>query len=110
MEGNLEMHFVLIATHTPEICPTSNATTRDLMLKTGPDVPNLAQKAGVEIVAGPFVNREHTIVAVVQSDKVENVDRFLMESRLPHWNRVRVLPSLTMEDALTEVEAQTPIF
>ncbi|MFI7018716.1 hypothetical protein [Streptomyces sp. NPDC050164] len=104
------MHFVLIATHTPEVCPTSNATTRDLMLQSAPDIPNLAQKAGVEIVAGPFVNREHTIVVVVQSDKVENVDRLLTESRLPQWNRVRVLPSLTMEEGLTDIEAQTPIF
>ncbi len=104
------MHFVLLATHDPDVCPTANATTRDLMLKTAPEMPNLAQKAGVSIVAGPFVNREHTIVAVVQSEKAENVDRFLMEARLPHWNRVRVLPSLTMEEALVEVEAQTPIF
>ncbi|CAM5741050.1 hypothetical protein SAFG77S_01751 [Streptomyces afghaniensis] len=104
------MHFVLIATHTPEVCPTSHATTRDLMLQTAPDIPNLAQKAGVEIVAGPFVNREHTIVVVVQSDKVENVDRLLIDSRLPQWNRVRVLPSLTMEEGLTDIEAQTPIF
>ncbi|EPJ40020.1 hypothetical protein STAFG_2892 [Streptomyces afghaniensis 772] len=80
------------------------------MLQTAPDIPNLAQKAGVEIVAGPFVNREHTIVVVVQSDKVENVDRLLIDSRLPQWNRVRVLPSLTMEEGLTDIEAQTPIF
>lgn len=104
------MHFVLLATHEPEVCPTANATTRDLLLKIAPDFPNLAQKAGVDIVAGPFVNREHTIVAVVRSDKAENVDRFLMEARLPHWNRVRVLPSLTMEEGLAEVQAQTPIF
>lgn len=104
------MHFVLLATHTPDICPTANAATRDLMLKIAPDMPNLAQQAGVDIVAGPFVNREHTIVVVVQSDKVENVDRFLMEARLPQWNRVRVLPSLTMEEGLTEIRAQTPIF
>ncbi|AQS72067.1 hypothetical protein B1H29_18545 [Streptomyces pactum] len=80
------------------------------MLKTAPDMPNLAQKAGVDIVAGPFVNREHTIVAVVQSDKVENVDRFLMEARLPQWNRVRVLPSLTMEEGLADIQAHTSIF
>ncbi|MEV1081286.1 hypothetical protein AB0I98_24040 [Streptomyces sp. NPDC050211] len=104
------MHFVLLATHDPEVCPTANAATRDLMLKTAPDLPNLAQKAGVDVVAGPFVNREHTIVAVVQSDKVENVDRFLMDARLPQWNRVRVLPSLTMEEGISEIEAQTPIF
>lgn len=104
------MLFVLLATHDPEVCPTANATTRDLMLKTAPDMPNLAQKAGVDVVAGPFVNREHIIVTVVQSDKVENVDRFLVEARLPHWNRVRVLPSLTLEEGLSEIEAQTPIF
>ncbi|MFE9722124.1 hypothetical protein ACFYQ5_00580 [Streptomyces sp. NPDC005794] len=104
------MHFVLLATHDAEVCPTANAATRDLMLKTAPDMPGLAQKAGVDIVAGPFVNREHTIVAVVQSDKVENVDRFLLEARLPQWNRVRVLPSLTMEEGLAEIQAQTPIF
>ncbi|MEU1213869.1 hypothetical protein ABZ424_15890 [Streptomyces sp. NPDC005790] len=104
------MHFVLLATHDPEVCPTANATTRDLMLKTAPDMPNLAQRAGVDIVAGPFVNREHTIVVVVRSDTAENVDRFLLEARLPHWNRVRVLPSLTMEEGLADIQAHTPIF
>ncbi|MEV4743659.1 hypothetical protein [Streptomyces sp. NPDC049555] len=104
------MHFVLLATHTPDTCPTANATTRDLLLKIAPDLPNLAQKAGVDIVAGPFVNREHTVVVVVRSDKAESVDRFLMEARFPQWNSVRVLPSLTMEEGLAEVQAQTPIF
>ena len=80
------------------------------MLQIAPDLPNLAQKAGVDIVAGPFVNREHTIVAVVRCDNAENVDRLLMDARIPHWNRVRVLPSLTMEEGITEIEAQTPIF
>jgi hypothetical protein len=104
------MHFVLLATHSADNCPTSNATTRSLLLKAAPDIPEIAHTAGVDIVAGPFVNREHTIVVVVRSDKVENVDRFLMQARLPQWNSVRVLPSLTMEEGLDEVKAQTPIF
>ncbi|WP_448322134.1 hypothetical protein [Streptomyces sp. CO7] len=104
------MHFVLLATHDPEICPTANATTRDLMLKTAPHMPDLAQKTGVDIVAGPFVNREHTVVVVVRADTAENVDRFLVEARLPHWNRVHVLPSLTMEEGLADIQAHTPIF
>ncbi|KJY41386.1 hypothetical protein VR41_12855 [Streptomyces sp. NRRL B-1568] len=80
------------------------------MLKIAPDLPKLAQKAGVDIVAGPFVNREHTVVVVVRSDKAENVDRFLIESHFSQWNSVRVLPSLTMEEGLVEIQAQTPIF
>jgi hypothetical protein len=104
------MYFVLLMTHDPEVCPTANAATRDLMLGMAPDMPDLARKAGVDMVAGPFVNREHTIVAVVQSEKAEDVDRFLMDARLPQWNRVRVVPSMTMEEGLADVQAQTPIF
>ncbi len=61
-------------------------------------------------MAGPFVNRERTIVVIVEADKSENVDRFLMETQFGHWNSVRVLPSLTMEEGIKEVQAQTPIF
>jgi hypothetical protein len=46
------VHFVLLGEHTAEVCPTSNAKTRDLMLEIGPEVPSIAEKAGVNIVAG----------------------------------------------------------
>jgi hypothetical protein len=36
------MHFVLLAEHMAEVCPTSNATTRDLLLQTAPEIPNIA--------------------------------------------------------------------
>ena len=80
------------------------------MLQMAPEVPKIAQKAGVTIVAGPFVNREHLIVSIVETDKAENVDQFLVESRLPQWNNVRVLPSLTMQQAMQEIQGETPIF
>lgn len=104
------MHFVLLATHTPDTCPTSNSKMRDLLSKIAPEIPNIAAKAGVKIVAGPFVNREHTIVAIVDSDKADNVDRFLVETRLGQWNSVRILPSLTIEEGMQEMQTLTPIF
>jgi hypothetical protein len=104
------MHYVLLATHSADVCPNSNAKTQKLLLQTAPDIPKIAEKAGVKIVAGPFVSHEHIVVSVVEADKSENVWRFLTDSRLGHWNSVRVLPSLTMEEGLKEVQAQTPIF
>jgi len=104
------MHFVLLATHSPDTCPTSNSTTRDVMSKIAPEIPKIAERAGIKFVAGPLVNREHTIVVVVDADSAENVDRFLVESRLGHWNSVRILPSLTMEEGMKEIEGATPIF
>ncbi|MYT33329.1 hypothetical protein GTY73_32200 [Streptomyces sp. SID8354] len=80
------------------------------MLQVASKIPEFAEKAGVTVVAGPFANREHVIVMIVSAEKAESVDQFLVDSRLAHWNRVHVLPSLKMEDALQEVEEMTPVF
>jgi hypothetical protein len=46
----------------------------------------------------------------VDADSAESVDQLLAESRLGHWNSVRVLPSLTMEEGIEEIQRQAPIF
>jgi len=104
------MHYVLLATHSPEICPTANAKIREMFTKRVPEIPALAKKLGVNLVAGPFVNREHISVVVVEAAKAEAVDRFISESGLAQWNSVKVLPSLTMEEGLRDINALKPIF
>jgi hypothetical protein len=104
------MHYVIVANHGAEICPTSNAKTRELLLQTGPQIPKIAEKAGVKILAGPYVNREHSTFAVVEASSGEDLDRFLVESRLPQWNNVRILPSLPMEEGLKEIASLPPLF
>ncbi len=104
------MLFVLIGSHTAETCPTSNSKTRELLLKGAPEMPNLAKRLGVNIIAGPLVNREHETIVVVESARAEAVDQFIAESGLSQWNKVRVLPSLMLQDGLKEVERTKPIF
>lgn len=104
------MHYVLLATHSPETCPLSNSKTKELLLQVAPEISSMAEKAGVTLVAGPFVNHEHTVVTIVKADKVESVDQLLEETRLSQWNSVRVVPSLTMEEGMEEIQRQTPIF
>lgn len=104
------MHFVIIGTHSPEICPTSNAVTRKMLLDIASDIPKIAEKDGVQIKAGPYTNRDHRVVAVLESDRAENIDQFLIDSRLAHWNRIEVLPSRSMEESIHEVAEAKPIF
>ena len=104
------MHFVLLAEHTADVCPTSNQKTRDLMLEIGPDIPKIAGNNGVTIVAGPYVNREHITVVVVEADRAEAIDGFLMDARLPQWNTVRILPSLPIEEAMKQLQQSPPLF
>jgi len=104
------MHFVLLASHTPETCPSSNAKIRELVQKSAPEARNIAEKARRQNHRGPFINHEHLVVIIAEAQKVEAIDTFLEQSRLGHWNSVRVLPSLTMEEGMQQLRDQPPIF
>jgi hypothetical protein len=104
------MHFVLLASHNADVCPTSNSKIRDLLLKGAPEIPGIAKRVGVNVVAGPFVNAEHMVVAVVEADRADAVYQFLFDTKIANWNSVRVLPSLTLEEGLKQINESTPIF
>lgn len=104
------MHYVVLASHSAEVCPTSNAKTKALLLEIAPQIPAIAGKHGVNIVAGPFANREHTIVMIVEAERSEALDTFLVDTRLSQWNQVRILPSLPMEESLRELQEGTALF
>jgi hypothetical protein len=104
------LHFVLLAEHSAEVCPTSNSKTRDLVLQIGPNIPAIAERAGVTMVAGPYVNRDHLTVAVVEADKAENVDQFLVETRLHQWNTVRIMPSMPIQEGMKDLEEGEMLF
>ncbi len=104
------MLYVLLASHTAETCPTSNAKTRELVNKTTPQIPELAQRLGVKIVAGPLVSQEHISTIIVEAEKGEAIDQFLEESRLGHWNSVRVIPSVPITRGLQDLQKYPPIY
>jgi hypothetical protein len=81
-----------------------------MVVKRTAEIPALAKRLGVNLVAGPFVSREHLSVVVVEASKAEAVDQFISESGLAQWNKVRVLPSLTLEEGMKEMNAVKPIF
>jgi hypothetical protein len=104
------MHFVLLAEHSADVCPLSNSKTKELLLSTAGDIPGIADRNGVKLLAGPFVNRQHMIVMIAEADKADNIDAFIHEARLDQWNQVRVVPSLPMEDAIKEVQDSPALF
>jgi uncharacterized protein with GYD domain len=104
------MHYVVLASHTAEVCPTSNAKVKTLLQEVAPQIPSLAGKHGVTILAGPYANREHTVVVIVETENSEALDTFLVDTRLAQWNTVRILPSLPMEEAMREIAEGASLF
>lgn len=104
------MHYVLIASHSAEVCPTSNSKVRERLRMGAPEIPKIAEKNGVRILAGPLVNREHETIIVTESESAEAIDRFILESGLEQWNKVKVLPSQPLAEGMKDLDQQKPIF
>jgi hypothetical protein len=88
----------------------SNGKTKALLLEMAPQIPKIAEQSGVKMLAGPFVNREHAVITIVEADSAEGLDRFIVDSSLAQWNTVRVLPSVPMEQAMNELQSSNTIF
>jgi len=104
------MHFVVLGVHSAEVCPTSNAKSKAMLLEMGPQIPKIAEEVGVKILAGPYVNREHMTVTIVETDRAEDLDDFIVESRLSQWNTVRVIPSHPMDVGMKEIAEGATLF
>lgn len=72
-------------------------------------MPELAQKLKIKFMAGPLIiGMEHDGVAVVEADRVETVQEFILQSGLVQWNSVRVSSARTMQEALEEMKRVPP--
>jgi hypothetical protein len=104
----MPQYFVRLE-HTSDQCPTANSKTRERMLKGAPEVPVLAQKLGMKFIAGPLVlGSEHVTIAVVEAEKIETVQDFLLLSGLPQWNSVTVSAVKSLEDSMKDLERIPP--
>ena len=102
--------FALIMTHPPDQCPTANGTIRKQFLNTGPELPKLGKKLGVEFLAGPLISTEHKSVSIVKAQNVNAVRDFVIESGMIQWNSVEILHGVSMEQAVEEINKLKPIY
>ncbi len=102
--------FAVIAEHPPNLCPTSNAKTRQIMKEGAPQVPQLAEQLGVNIITLRVFGPDHILLAVVDADDIEAVRDFAFQSRLAQWNTVKIHATYSMEEALELIDGMEPVF
>jgi hypothetical protein len=102
--------FALIAEHPPDLCPTSNAQTRQIMKEGAGQIPGLAEQLGLNIVTLRIFGPDHVILAVVEADDIDSVRDFALKSRLMQWNTVKIHATYSMEEALPLIDELEPIF
>jgi hypothetical protein len=102
--------FAVIAEHPPNLCPTSNAQTRQIMNEGAGQIPQLAEGLGINIVTMRVFGPDHVILAVVEADDIDSVRDFAFQSRLMQWNKVNIHATYSMEEALGLIDQAEPIF
>ena len=102
--------FAVIAEHPPELCPTSNARTRQMMKEGAPQIPQLAEQLGVDIVTLRVFGPDHIVHAVVEANDIEAVRDFIFQTGLIQWNTTKVHATYSMEEALARADDMETIF
>ena len=102
--------FALIAEHPPDLCPTSNAQTRQILKEGANQIPQLAEQLGVHIGTLRIFGPDHIILAVVEADDIDSVRTFALQSRLMQWNTVKIHATYSLEEALVLIDEVEAIF
>ena len=102
--------FAVLAEHPPNLCPTSNAQTREMMKQGASQIPQLANELAVNILTLRVFGPDHIILAVVESEDIDSVRDFALQSRLMQWNTVNIHATYSMEEALALVDKVEAIF
>jgi hypothetical protein len=102
--------FAIIAEHPPELCPTSNARTRQMLKEGAAQIPQLAEQLGVDIVTLRVFGPDHIVLAVVGANDIEAVRDFIVKSRLIQWNTTKIHATYSMEEAIAISDELEAIF
>jgi hypothetical protein len=97
--------YVILADHSPDICPSSNARTRARALEgLGQQLPALSAEAGITFLTGPLhLDPGHRTVAVVEAPSIEAVTQLVYATGLSQWNTVEVCPTTPTADLMANV-------
>jgi hypothetical protein len=98
--------YVVLADHSPDICPSSNARSRARALEgLGQLMPKLAADAGVTFLVGPLhLDPGHRTVAVLEAPNIEAVTELVYATGLAQWNNVEVCPTRPVQELIERID------
>jgi hypothetical protein len=105
--------YLLLADHNPEVCPASNARSRARMMEglNPENAEKVAESLGLETVFGPaHLDPSHRTLCVFESESVEAVNKWVIETGLFQWNTVEVCALTPIEEMMAITLAAPIVF
>jgi uncharacterized protein with GYD domain len=104
------MQYLIVGQHPPDLCPSANETIRTLASESTNEMPGLAEKLGVKLLATYVPMTNHQVYVAVEADDANSVREFAFQGRLGQWNTIEILQTSTLEEALTRVQELPTIY
>jgi uncharacterized protein with GYD domain len=104
------VQYLIAGQHPPELCPSANATVRTLSQEGAGQIPALAEKLGVKLLATYVPMNNHKVFVAVEADDMNAVREFAFQARLSQWNTIDIYQVSTLEEALTKVNELPTIY
>jgi uncharacterized protein with GYD domain len=104
------VQYLIVGQHPPDLCPSANETVRKLSAEGAGQIPELAEKLGVKLLATYVPMNNHMVFAAVEADDMDSVREFAFQSRLGQWNTLELYQVSTLEEALTKVTELPTIY
>ena len=102
--------YLVVGQHPPDLCPSANDKIRKLAAEGGKEMPGLAEKLGVKILATYVPMTNHQVYVAVEADDANAVREFVWQGRLGQWNTVEIYQVSTLDEALTRVQELPAIY
>ena len=104
------MQYLIVGQHPPDLCPSANETVRKLSAEGAGQIPELAEKLGVKVLATYVPMNNHMVFAAVEAGDMDTVREFAFQSRLGQWNTIEIYQVSTLEEALTKINDLPTIY
>ena len=104
------MQYLIAGQHPPDLCPSANEAVRRMSQEGASQIPELAEKLGVKLLATYIPMNNHMVFVAVEADDMSTVREFAFQSRLGQWNTIDIYQVSTLEEALTKVNELPTIY
>ena len=105
--------YAVLADHSPEICPGSNARTRARALEgtSSENIEKVCADLGMSFVVPPLhLDPTHRVMAVVEAPSIETVSEFILATGLFQWNTVETFPVTPIAEMMARVTEFPTVF
>jgi hypothetical protein len=102
--------YLIVGQHPPDLCPSSNGKIRNLASEGGREMPALAERLGVRILATYVPMTNHQVYVAVEADDANSVRELAFLGRLGQWNTIDIYQVSTLDEALERVQELDTIY